>query len=91
VRWRRDGKELFYIARDGRLMAVPIENVPNAQLPEAGKPVALFLPPLGSAVPLGDPRHQYMVAPDGRQFLVVAVTEAPAAPISVIVNWTPKP
>ncbi len=24
MRWRRDGKELFYIALDGRLMAVPI-------------------------------------------------------------------
>jgi len=23
-RWRRDGKELFYIAPDNRLMAVPI-------------------------------------------------------------------
>src|SRR5262249_40979775 len=31
VRWRRDGKELFYIALDGRLMSVPIRIPSTAQ------------------------------------------------------------
>ena len=30
VRWRRDGKELFYIALDDRLMAVPIQLDKNS-------------------------------------------------------------
>jgi len=32
VQWRRDGKELFYLAPDNRLMAVPIRLVPDRQL-----------------------------------------------------------
>ncbi len=28
-RWRRDGHELFYVAPDGRLMAVPIRLTPD--------------------------------------------------------------
>ncbi len=39
VRWRRDGKELFYIALDGRLMAVPIQLAANGQSAETGTPV----------------------------------------------------
>jgi len=40
VRWRPDGKELFYIALDGRLMAVPIRLTSGgSQSVEAGAPV----------------------------------------------------
>src|SRR5712692_1489429 len=37
--WRRDGKELFYLAGDGKLMAVPIEGGPTFS---PGVPVPLF-------------------------------------------------
>ena len=40
-RWRPDGKELFYVGLDGRLMAVPIAVGADRQL-EAGTAVALF-------------------------------------------------
>ena len=40
VRWRADGKELYYVAPDGRMMAVPI-SVTGSTL-EPGTPVALF-------------------------------------------------
>ncbi|PYS34448.1 MAG: hypothetical protein DMG14_29455 [Acidobacteria bacterium] len=36
VRWRRDGKELFYIALDGRLMAVPIRFASDGHAVEPG-------------------------------------------------------
>ena len=49
VRWRRDGKELFYIALDGRLMAVPIRLASNGQAVEAGTPVPLFATHVGGA------------------------------------------
>src|SRR5213083_2964398 len=38
VRWRHDGKELFYIALDGRLMAVPIRLASDGQSIEAAAP-----------------------------------------------------
>ena len=38
-RWRRDGKELFYLAPDGKLMAVEIRSGANF---EAGAPKLLF-------------------------------------------------
>ena len=90
VRWRRDGKELFYVALDGRLMAVSFRVASNAEAPELGTPVALFAPPLGGAVQQGDYRHQYMVSADGQQFLVAAVTEEANSPITVILNWKPR-
>jgi eukaryotic-like serine/threonine-protein kinase len=89
VRWRRDGKELFYVALDGRLMAVPIGVASNAQSPDVGTPVALFAPPLGGAVQQGDARHQYMVSSDGQRFLMATVMEEANAPITIILNWKP--
>jgi len=91
ARWRRDGQELFYVAQDGRLMATPIRFGSPAQAPEIGTPVALFAPPLGGALQRADTRHQYMVAADGQRFLVATVTEEATSPISVILNWKPRP
>jgi len=91
ARWRRDGKELFYVARSGDLMAVPV-RLPEADgVPEVGTPARLFTPPLGSAMQLGDARHQYVVSADGRRFLVATLTPSPPAPISLILNWKPRP
>jgi serine/threonine protein kinase len=89
VRWRPDGKELFYIALDGRLMAVSIRIAPDSQSIDAGPPVALFPTRVGGAVQ-GISRQQYMVSPDGRQFLMNNVMEEVASPIAVILNWKPK-
>ena len=91
VRWRRDGKELFYVTLEGRLMAVPIQVASDTGAPEVGTPVTLFAPPLGAAVQQADYRHQYMVSPDGQRFLVATVTEGATAPITVILNWKPRP
>ena len=48
VRWRADGKELFYVALDGKLMVVSIAL--GGRQPEIGKPEALFATRLGGAV-----------------------------------------
>jgi hypothetical protein len=65
-----DGQELFYLAPDTRLMAVPIRLAPDAHTLEAGAPVALFPTRLatGGNIPIaGFPaRAQYAVAADGR-------------------------
>ena len=41
ARWRRDGRELFYVALDGTLMGTPI-TFTNTETVTAGVPVALF-------------------------------------------------
>jgi eukaryotic-like serine/threonine-protein kinase len=90
-RWRPDGKELFYVALDGRLMAVPIAVGADRQL-ETGTAVALFRPQLATGPNINSggtgSRAQYAVARDGRRFLMnVTVAEATPTPITVVLNW----
>jgi eukaryotic-like serine/threonine-protein kinase len=40
AQWRRDGQELFYISRDGKMMSVEVKAGPGSF--EAGVPQALF-------------------------------------------------
>ncbi len=87
-RWRRDGKELYYISADSKLMAVDVTLSPTFK---AGIPKALFAAPiLGGASDLGTTR--YDVSADGQRFLIMAVAsevnaaiQAPA--ITVLLNW----
>jgi Tol biopolymer transport system component len=87
-RWRRDGKELFYLAADGKLMAVETQTTPKF---EAAAPKALFDPqiPRGGVPPFM--YYRYDVTADGKRFLVNSSPTAPessaAAPITVVVNW----
>jgi hypothetical protein len=88
-RWRPDGKELYYIAPDGHLMAAPIASSGTALQP--GLPTALFQPRiLFGGTPNLLYRQQYDVAPDGRFLINVNVDESTAAPITVITNWHPE-
>jgi serine/threonine protein kinase len=91
VRWRRDGKELFYIALDERLMAVPIGLPSSGETVEIGTPVSLFRTHIGGAV-LSPLPQQYVVDAEGRRFLMNVVSqESTAPPITVILNWRAKP
>lgn len=86
-RWRGDGKELFYHAADGQLMAVPIAG--DSAL-EIGTAVPLFKARLlnGPVIATGF-RAQYDVARDGQRFLLnVPLEETQASTITVVVNWT---
>jgi len=79
--WSPDGKELFYIAPDKRLMSVEIKT---GSAVEIGAPKPLFT----SKVASYDAPNRYVVAPDGQRFLVNAPAgDATASPITVIVNW----
>jgi WD40-like Beta Propeller Repeat len=91
VRWRPDGKELFYIARDGRLVAVPIRLGANSETVEAGAPVRLFVTRVGGWTDV-QKGPQYLFSPDGLRFLMNTLTgEVITSPITVILNWKPKP
>jgi Tol biopolymer transport system component len=84
-RWRRDGKELFFISSDRKLMAVDIQAESTFQ---AGLPRPLFDVRVSG---LTDVRTHYAVAADGRRFLVNTIDETDvAAPITVVLNWTAR-
>ena len=85
VRWRHDGKELFYLALDGQLVSVPLRFAPAHQ-PESESHVPMFFAHTG---PLQDLSRHYVVSPHGRRFLIDTVVEEPAAPITIILNWKP--
>ena len=84
-RWRRDGKEMFYLAPDGRLMAVDVKSGTGL---EAGSPVALFQTHPRQPISAMD-FFSYDVTADGEKFLVnTRVETSNSAPLSVILNWT---
>jgi Tol biopolymer transport system component len=81
--WSRNGKELFFIAADGKLMAVPVQLGTSFH---HDRPVPLF-PAQQYYVNVA---RDYDVSPDGRQFLFVKpATQAsvPPARIAVALNW----
>ena len=89
VRWRRDGRELFYVDLNGGLTAVPIGPSSRSDTLEVGAPALLFRAPLSEAVPRAS-GPLYMVSRDGQRFLIDAVVDDEGlSPISVILNWTP--
>ncbi|HZI64117.1 MAG TPA: hypothetical protein VFE44_05005, partial [Thermoanaerobaculia bacterium] len=82
-RWRRDGRELFYISGDRRLMSV---RILGSDPLDAAPPQALF--PLRVVGAFEHTPHHYDVAPDGERFLVSQVPEHAKTPaITVMVNW----
>jgi Tol biopolymer transport system component len=90
-RWRRDGKELYYIAPDQKLMAVPIrgETGRGDSALEVSQPLALFQTQMfeAGAFVLSD-RQQYDVTADGQRFLINTPVEGSAsAPLTVVLNW----
>jgi hypothetical protein len=84
-RWRPDGQEIFYVAPDGRLRAVPVVPPASGQDIELGSPVALFLTRIDSSVQ-GGTLHDYSVSNDGQQFLMNTFVEARASPLTLILN-----
>jgi hypothetical protein len=85
-RWRRDGSELFYVATDQTLMAVPVLNPETLQ---TGTPSALFRTRLiaqGSLTGIFD--TLYDVTADGQKFLMNVVPANLGPPYTVVLNWT---
>lgn len=86
VRWRADGRELFYLTLGGELMAVPIAIGADGHSLRPGTPVALFKAPVGGVQ--GVSLRSYIASADGQRFLVDALLEQEPAPISLILNWS---
>jgi len=84
--WRGDGKELYYLAPDGKIMAVEVNAGDTF---DAGVPVPLFPTFVIPQGLIGSDRNQYVVTSDGQRFLInSAPAQAIFAPIMVVFNWT---
>jgi hypothetical protein len=79
--WRADGRELYYISSDSRLMAVPITTDPGFA---AGVPTALF----NTRIPLSQAVSQYAPSADGQRFLVIGQEGGVTLePLTLVLNW----
>ena len=79
-RWRRDGKELFFLAPDRKLMAV---SVKTGAAVESEVPRAMFQ----TALDTGELRQTYAVSADGLRFLLNTPVDTESPPITVVLNW----
>jgi serine/threonine protein kinase len=85
-RWRGDGKELFYLSTDSKVMAVPVKTGSNF---DPGAATALFQ---------ANPREMfatselfsYDVSNDGQKFLINSQMKTEMTPMSVVLNWGAK-
>ena len=86
--WRRDGRELFYVDANGRLVAVPIAP-PRAEAGTAGerlqpgRPEILFQARLEESTD-----RQYDAAADGQRFVLNQSVTNDGVPIVVVLDWT---
>ena len=78
-RWRADGKELYYLGIDNRMMAVDVSVSGGALV-------------IGTAHPLFSVNAQlsggaYDVSADGQRFLVNTLSDENQVPMSLVLNW----
>jgi Tol biopolymer transport system component len=85
--WRTDGKELYFIAPDEKLMAVPVAV--NGANFEPGEPVALFQTHINGGGADNGQGRQYDVSRDGRFLINTVVDDAVSSPITLLQNWRP--
>jgi len=82
-RWRRDGKEIFYVGRDGQMMAAEVEEKSNRL--EIRKAMPLF-----KAAVCSSSVAPYDVTADGRRFVINTETRNDNTPLTLVVNWTAR-
>jgi Tol biopolymer transport system component len=84
-RWRGDGRELFYVSPDRKVVAVEVQTKPRL---DVGPPRALFQTRI---LPLIEARNHYDAAADGQRFVVNSRRlEDASLPILVVSGWIPE-
>jgi Tol biopolymer transport system component len=78
--WRRDGKELFYLSLDNKVVSAEIAAQRTSLA--IGKVTPLF-----QANPVSTNGWPYDVSSDGKKFIVTQADEKTAEPLTIIVNW----
>jgi Tol biopolymer transport system component len=85
-RWRGDGKEIFYMSLEGKMMAAQVSG--DGAAFQSSTPQFLF-----NATPpeLRSPNFEYDVSPDGERFLLVEPLDKPEyQPLVLLTNWRSK-
>jgi Tol biopolymer transport system component len=83
--WRRDGKELFYMAPNQTFMAVGVKS--NQITLEVSPPKSLFATRI-KWMEIQAVAHHYAPAPDGQRFLISSATDdARSVPVTIVLNW----
>jgi hypothetical protein len=82
-RWRADGKELYYLAPDNKLMAAAVVNQGANLTP--GAPEALFQTHIVQSVR----RQNYDISREGRFLIDTELQDTATEPIHLLLNWHP--
>jgi hypothetical protein len=77
-RWNRNGKEIFFVSADDKLMAARLGPDLHTGAPE----------PLFDLKSRAIADTEYEVAPDGRVLLLTPVRDVRSFPLHVVMNWT---
>jgi serine/threonine protein kinase len=89
-RWNKNGKEIFFISLDSKMMTAPVKLSSDSQSLETGAPSILFQVRIAGGPLPGIFKQEYAVSADGQQFLVNLDTgESTISPINVTLNWKP--
>lgn len=84
-RWRPDGKELYYVSGDNRLMAAQVQTTADAF--GVGSVTRLFDAPIRIGTYGGQTTFAYDVARDGRLLLNLRKEDTQLDPITLVTNW----
>ena len=82
-RWRRDGREIYYLGPGSKLVAVEVK--PSGAAFEVGSLKELFTAKVTGAL-----SYQYDVTADGKRFVVNSLIEGTVPPITIVLNWPRK-
>jgi hypothetical protein len=83
ARWRRDGRELYYLDLQKRVISVSLRPT---NPPEIDLPVPLFRADVREAIS-GNDTATYDVAADGQSFVINVTEPIPTDTINVVLNW----
>jgi eukaryotic-like serine/threonine-protein kinase len=82
-RWRRDGRELFYISADSQMMCVEVSTRPTFQ---SGTPHPLFQSDIVDTGIRTGP-ISWDLASQGKRFLIITPNSPEASTVNVVLNW----
>jgi dipeptidyl aminopeptidase/acylaminoacyl peptidase len=84
IRWRADGRELFYIASDNWITATALDS--NGQPGVTQRLFQVNFPP--RQLTAAGPALGFDVTSDGQRFVIPDTTDLRPSPFTVIQNWT---
>ena len=85
--WRHDGKELFFLSPDRKMMVVEVNSAGSTF--DYGVPKPLFETRTITAFPGFGGASYYAASGDGQRFLIsTLVGESVQTPLTVVLNWT---